>query len=420
MQVVTKPKIFYGWYIVGASLLISAVIGGMTFLGFTALVNPIAAGLGWSYSQVSLAMSIRGLEAGILSPFLGKLVDRWPAKWLILIGAAIIGLGYFILSRVNSLGIFYLSFMIIALGGSLSVTMAPMTTVARWFREKLGKANGIVTMGIGIGGLSTPIITKLIDTFDWRVAVIILAIVLTAIGIPLAFVFRSRPEDYGLLPDGEPLSTKDDTDKYADYDFGTSVKEAIKTRTFWHFGIASFCQVAAASAVILHVMPYLTMLGIERATASMIAMFIPLVSIPARFTYGWLSDIFPKKYVFAASNVLTSIGLFLFSIIGVGSPVTIIAFIMFFGIGLAGVAPLRAPMVREYFGVKNFGSIFGLTFIFLTLGNVLSPPIAGWVRDLRGVYDPIWLILSGFALLAAISILTMPSSSKRQTDLLNA
>lgn len=420
MRVTGRPKIFYGWYIVGASILINAFIGGMTFFGFTALVNPIAVELGWSYSEISLAMSIRGLEAGILSPFLGKIVDRWPAKWLILVGAIIIGLGYIILSQVNSLGIFYFSFMVIALGSSLSVTMAPMTTVARWFRKKLGKANGIMTMGIGIGGLSTPIITKIIDTFDWRVSVIILAIVVATIGVPLAFIFRSHPEDYGLLPDGEPLTTGDDNKEYADYDFSTSVREAIKTRAFWHFGIATFCQVAAASAVILHVMPYMTMIGMERSTASMVAMFIPLVSIPARFTYGWMSDIFPKKYVFAASNVLTSIGLFLFSIIEVGSTVKIVSFIIFFGIGLAGVAPLRAPMVREYFGVKNFGSIFGITFIFLTLGNVLSPPIAGWMRDLRGFYDPIWLILSGIALLAAISMLTMPSPSERHINMSNA
>ena len=106
-----KLKIFYGWYIVGASVLISAFLGGMSFYGFTALITPLTVAFGWSYSQISLAMTIRGLEAGILSPFLGKVVDRWPAKWLILAGAIIIALGYLSLSQVNSLPMFYVSFM---------------------------------------------------------------------------------------------------------------------------------------------------------------------------------------------------------------------------------------------------------------------------------------------------------------------
>ncbi|MFC1957633.1 MFS transporter [Chloroflexota bacterium] len=408
-----RLKIFYGWYIVGATVLISAFIGGMSFYGFTALVNPLAVSLGWSYSQISLAMSIRGVEAGILSPFLGKVADRWPAKWLILAGAVIMVLGYLTLSRINSLAMFYVSFMIIALGSSLSVTMAPMVSAARWFRKNLGKANGIMAMGVAIGGLTTPLITILIDTFDWRMTMIILSAAVAAIGIPLSFVFRSQPQDYGMLPDGAPQSTADDVSKYSQYDMDMGVKEAIMTRAFWFYGIASFFQISANSAVILHVMPYLTSLGVERATASMIAMYIPLVSIPARLAYGWLSDIFPKKYVFAVSNVLTSIGLIFFAFIGNDSIVITVLFVIFFGFGLAGFLPIRVPIVKEYFGTKNFGTIFGITFVFVTLGTVVSPPVAGWIYDLRGVYDPFWLILSGTNLIAAVLMLTMPLPAQR-------
>ncbi|MFC2034878.1 MFS transporter [Chloroflexota bacterium] len=412
-----KLKMFYGWYIVGASVIISAIMGGMSFYGFTALVNPVSEALGWSFSQISLVMSIRGLEVGILSPFLGKLVDRWQAKWLILAGAIIIALGYIVLSRVNSLAMFYISFMIIALGSSLGVTMAPMVTTARWFKKNLGKATGIIAVGVGVGGLTTPIITKLIDTFDWRVTVIILAAVVAVIGIPLAFVFRNRPEEYGMLPDGVPQSTEDGVSEFGQYDFDMGVREAIKMRAFWHFGLASFCQVAAASAVILHVMPYLVSLGITRTTASMVAMFVPMASIPARLTYGWLADIFPKKYVFATANVLTGIGLFCFSIIGGDSSVIIVLFVVFFGFGLGGLLPIRAPIIREYFGTKNFGTIFGITFVFLTLGTIISPPIAGWVYDVRGVYDPYWLILGGIAMVAAVSMLTMPLPLRRTASI---
>ena len=167
-------------------------------------------------------------------------------------------------------------------------------------------------------------------------------------------------------------------------------------------------------------MPYLTSLGMERTSASMIAMYIPLVSIPSRFIYGWLSDIFPKKYVFASSNIFTSIGLFFFSIIDGGSSVIIVLFVIFFSVGLGGLAPIRAPLIREYFGTKNFGTIFGIFFIPLTLGIVLSPPIAGAIFDVRGVYDPYWLILSGVALLAALIMLTMPLPAQHLDNVPNS
>ena len=146
-----RTRIFYGWYIVGAGVLISTLVGGVTLFGFTAIVNPIAATLGWSYAQISLALSIRGLERGILSPFLGRVVDRWPAKWLVLIGVAIIGLGYLCLSRTNSLAMFYASFMIIALG-----------TCAAYGGIPAAKPNPAGCRGVGgvlkDKGINTPVI----------------------------------------------------------------------------------------------------------------------------------------------------------------------------------------------------------------------------------------------------------------------
>jgi MFS family permease len=112
--------------------------------------------------------------------------------------------------------------------------------------------------------------------------------------------------------------------------------------------------------------------------------------------------------VFAVSNGFTSISLLLFSFISGNSSIIIILFVIFFSCGLAGLLPTRTPIIREYFGTKHFGTILGITSIFLTIGTVLSPPIAGWIYDLRGVYDPYWLILSGVALVAAVSTLTMP------------
>jgi MFS family permease len=167
-------------------------------------------------------------------------------------------------------------------------------------------------------------------------------------------------------------------------------------------------QITGVSAVQLHIMPYLASIGVERSTASMIAMFILIVSVPSRFTFGWLSDIFRKNHIAAASMVSTSVGLFLFSIFNGSSFAFIVGFIIIYGFGVGGQVTLMPPIIREYFGSKKFGTIFGLGGIFVTIGAVSTPPLAGWVFDTRGVYDPIWLIFSGTCMLGAIIMLTMP------------
>ena len=404
---------FYGWYIVAATALINTFVGGTTMRGLTALVNPIANTLGWSYAQISLAMTLRGIETSVLNPFIGVVADRWPARRLVFIGVIITAIGLLCLSRVNTLTMFYLSFIIIGLGGSLASQMVPMTVVARWFRRNTGKAYGVLAAGTGASGFLIPTVTTMIDTHGWRAYLVMVTIGVLVIGIPLSFVFRNRPEDYGLLPDGKRQDWVDDSPILQTQDVSMGVKEALKTRAFWYISIAFMLQIAGPSAVLLHIMPYLTSLGIERSTASMIVMFTYIINIPSRFAFGWLSDIFRKKYIISASMVLTSAGLFIFSIINDGSSLVLIAgFVIIYGLGFGQLVSLMPPITREYFGTRNFGTIFGLISIFVTIGAIVTPPLAGWVFDTRGVYDPVWLIFSGICMLGAILMLTLPRAAK--------
>ena len=382
------------------------------------MVDPIVATLGFSYAQISLATSLRYLETGALSPFIGMAVDRWPPKRMILIGVIIIGLGYFCLSRVTNLTMFYISFLIVGLGSSLGSQIVATTTIARWFKRNMGKASGFLAFGIGIGGLFIPAVAKIVDTYGWQTSLGIFAIAMYAVGIPLSFVFRRRPQDYGMLPDGKPQEDFKGSGSAKTSDFSLSAREALKTRPFWYLGFSGMLQSSGVQSVILHVMPYLTSVGIARATASMVAMLLPMVSLPARFVFGWLTDIFPKKYMIVTSMLLLSIGLLLFSLIEASSFWLVILFVIVYSIGLGGVLPLRPPILREYFGTKNFGTIYGLQSIFIMSGMVMGPPVAGWVYDMRGVYDPIWLVFSGCCMAGAILMLTLPSAPRPNGNLL--
>ncbi len=280
------------------------------------------------------------------------------------------------------------------------------------FKRNAGKASGVLYSGLGLGGLSTPIIVKLVDTFDWRITTIILGIATWAIGIPLAFVFRSRPDDSGLLPDGHSEVQLQASASSPAHDFGTEISDPVKQRAFWQMGIPVLLQTAGIMAVAVHVMPYLISLGIDKTAASMVAMAVPLVSLAARYPFGWLADTFTTKYVSAVSIALSSIGMLLFSLIGNGYRWLIIPFVVVFGLSIGGLMSVRPPMIREYFGVKNFSIIFGLNSIFITIGNIVSPPIAGWVYDSKGTYGSTWLILSVAIMLGALLMVTLPAAPK--------
>ena len=405
-----ESTLFYGWYIVIAGAAINATIGGIVFYGFTAMVNPIAETFGWSYAQISLATTLRGIETGVLNPIVGVLVDRIPAYRLILFGVMVCGFGLFCLGLITSLSSFYICFLTAAVGVSFCVLLTPLTTVMHWFHENVGKATSMLALGIGLGGLTVPVITLILDAYGWRISLIILAVIVWVLGIPLAFIFKPNPPGRISIYRNEQIENQSSSELREYQDSGVELKEAAATRAFWHIGIAFMLQTAALAAPMLHIMPHLENLGINRTTASAVAMSIPLVSLPARFLFGWLSDVIPRKYTIAMAMTLTGVGLLLFSVLDQQSTALLIFFIIVYGFGLGGYTPLMPPIVKQYFGTKKFGTIFGVMGVFLTTGGISTPFLAGLVFDTVGSYGFTWIVLAFVALGGAVTILMIPSA----------
>jgi sugar phosphate permease len=289
--------------------------------------------------------------------------------------------------------------------------MVPSTVIARWFKKNIGKASGFLSVGVALGGMFTPLIVKSIDTNGWQNTLIYLAIGLLVMGLPLSFVFRSRPEEYGMLPDGQIIDEKTSVSEIYS---GMGVKEAVKTRAFWAIGISTMLQMMAIHAVTLHMMPYLESLGMERSEAAIPVTIFSVITIISRILYGILSDIFSKKKMLAISMLITSVGLTVFQSLDGSSFIMVVVFAVVYGIGAAGSMPLRTPIIREYFGVKRFGTIFGILAFFLTVGTAGAAPLAGWVYDTRGEYYPIWLI---FAILSFLGMILILTTKKPQDEL---
>jgi sugar phosphate permease len=413
-----RPRVFYGWYIVIASLFITLYTGGVAHFGFTAVFEPIAAEFGWSYAQVSLASSLRGLEMGLLAPVIGFLVDRWGPRKMVFSGSIILCLGFLLLSRVNSLGMFYLAFIFIATGMSLCAGTVLMTSIANWFHLKAGIAMGIVTSGFGMGGLLIPVVTLLVDSFQWREAMVWVGIGMIIFVLPLAFVMRHKPERYGYYPDGAdaPLETEGETKKDSLPDFGMNTKQALKSRAFWQLAVASSCHSFVLGAVVTHMMPYLSSVGVERSTASFISMVLPVASIAGRLSGGWLGDKLGRKMVFASCFILLTVGILMFGFIDAGRMWLMIPFIITLSLGWGGSVTNRLTVLREYFSRNSFGTIMGFTSGVMMVGHITGAPLAGWVYDTWGSYQWAWILFGAVTLVGALLVFTIPPASRYRTN----
>jgi MFS family permease len=406
-------KLFYGWYIVVAGLVLSTYNGLVFGYGWSGFVSPILATFGWSMTQLSLASSFRSMETGVFNPLWGVAVDRWSPRWLMRFGVICTTSGVLCLSQTKNLLMYYGGFLIMGIGSSLVTGILPQTVIARWFRKDIGKATGLFYMGAGFGGVAVPLTVKIIDKFGWQTTLLYSAIGFFVLGMSMSFVFRSRPADYGLLPDGKAADGEDGSRLALTPEFGTSAKEALKMRAFWHLCVVTVFQNAAISTVNLYTIPYLTSLGMTRALASTVVSLFTLVSLFTRIPMGLLSDMFRKSHVMALSIGLQSTGIFLFWLLGGTSPFwLILLFAIAYGVGVSGVMPLRAPILSEYFGTKNFGSIFGLTSVFITLATIVSQPLAGRIYDTHHDFKMWWLIVVALGMLALLSILTIPAAKK--------
>jgi len=272
-------KIFYGWWIVLACFVTNLYVSSIVFYGFTAFFDSLVKEFGWSYTQVSFAASLRGLQMGVLAPLIGCLVDRFGSRKLIFSGVITVGLGLIVLSLTRSLAMFYGSFFLLAFGAAGCTSVVTMTAVANWFKKNVGIAFGVTASGFGASGLIVPLIVRLIDGYDWRTALIILGLGMWALGILLSFVIRNKPEQYGYLPDGKLADDQISEHEIQREKVEISLMEALKKRSFLYLILAEVMRFMVLSAVVLHIMPYLSSMGIPRPTAGLVAGGIPLFSI---------------------------------------------------------------------------------------------------------------------------------------------
>lgn len=402
-------KVFYGWWIVLACFIITAYTSGAVILNFTAFFEPISREFNWSYTAISVAASLRGLEQGMFAPVMGFLVDRWGSRKLLFSGVFTIGLGLILLSLTNSLAAFYGATVVLSLGFSACTWPVIVPAVANWFKKDMGKALGIISSGVGIGGLLVPVTVLLINAYQWRTTFVMLGFGMWLFGIPLIFIIRQSPETFGLHIDGK--SPDPQTASATDQEQNFRLKDALRSRAFWHISIADAIRLTAMTALITHIIPYLNSVGLSRSKATLVATLTPVLSIIGRLVFGWMGDTFSKNHVLALAYTLGGISFLSFAYVHVAWP--IIPFLIFFPLSW-GAAPLRDATMREYFGRTSLGSILGIMAGVGTVARISGPFLAGWTYDTFGDYRPIWLLFAASFAVCVILMLAIRPEGKKE------
>ena len=403
-------QIYYGWWIVLAGFAVAFYVAGTIFYSFTAFIEPLADEFGWSYTQISLAASLRGLEVGLLAPFVGILVDRFGSRKLVFSGVLVLGFGNILLGFTQSLAMFYGAIILIAFGAGGCTSVVTMTAVANWFDKNVGKAIGVTASGFGASGLIIPVIVWMIAAFGWRTALIVLGLGMWVLGVPAAFIMRDKPEDDGYPSEGKKSVNSQRLSQRQTHVRRFRYKEIFKKKSFLLINLAEMIRLIALMAVVTHIMPYLSTMEISRISSGLMAAGIPLLSITGRFGFGWLGDLFDKKYIMAISYSLMALGMLALCYVKLSGMIYI--FLFFFSNGFGGISVLRGSLVREYYGRYNFGKLIGIMMGFGACGGLFGPTAAGWVFDRMQSYSFVWLAFS--ALIGLAIILTFRIESKQE------
>ncbi len=413
-----RRRIFYGWYLVAASVAANTIFSAAFFQGFGVLIIPIEHTFGWDRWVISAAMSLRQLQSAVVSPTVGLLLDRVSARKLIFWSAIVSGTGFIGLGFSAGFVTFFLFFVIICLGASgVSHAVTWPVIISRWFRRNRGLAIGLAVMGPIFGTPLVVVNTQVEEAYGWRVVLFAYGVIVL-IGITLlSMLVRDRPEPYGLRPDGDPPQESAATGSSRDTgprraDAGLSLRAVLRTRDFWLFASYLSGTFTINSAIQVHMIPYFEQdVGLSAAWAAVVMSMVYITSGVGRIGGGYLLDRIDYRYVLAVVAAMMGLSLLYLQVATVKSLWATLPFSLLFGISLGCLVPMRGAVGAIMFGTRAIGGILGLLQGGSIAAGVVGPLAMGVIFDLYGNYSvALWGLFVIGALMVPLSLaMTSPA-----------
>ena len=379
----------YRWVLVAAGGLMGCVAMGALF-ALPVLLNGMAEATEWSRTGISGAMTLAFLAMSVMGMVWGTASDRFGARPVVLLGAAIFAGSLWLASQAGSLLQFQLAFGLLA-GGSVAAFFAPMmATVMAWFTTRRGLAVSLVSAGMGLAPVTmSPLAARLAETGDWRSVLSTMALIVAVLTLPAALLLRPAPAQ----PQAPQGPSSEDAPPA-----GMTRGEALRSPQFLVLVITNFFCCATHSGPIFHTVSYAQFCGIAAMAAVTIYSVEGIAGMGGRIGFGLLGDRFGAKRVLVLGLLAQSVGALSYAFAGSLASFYIVAAI--FGFIYAGIMPLYSVLVRENFPVSMLGMVIGGTSLGGSLGMATGPVLGGWIFDTTGGYGAMYVTCAALGLCA--------------------
>ena len=392
-------KIFYGWRMAGAACGIQFMFSALLSQAFGAYVAVLSEERGWSKTALSGAAALQSVESAIMGPVLGWFMDRFGPQNMIRAGVVVFAVGFFALSRIDSIGDFYLCAVALAVGASLGGYFPLTVALIQWFERYRARALSVMSLGLALGGLAVPVVAWSMHQYGWRATAFTSGLIALVVGLPLATVIRRRPQDHGETIDGLPeppaapnapaLPTSAATGEF-------TVAQALRTRAFWLLALGHAFALLVVTAVNVHGIAHMKEgLGYSVQQAALVVMLMTVGQVGGVLLGVSIGERFEKRYIAALCMLGHAVGLLLLTY--ARSAFEVAAFALLHGLAWGLRGPFMQAIRADYFGRSAIGMILGLSSMVIALGQIAGPLVAGVLADLTGNYRV------GFTTLALVS-----------------
>jgi MFS family permease len=386
---------YEGWRVaLAGSLGVFSGFASVLVYTFGIFLKPLTEAFGWSRQGVSAAFGIAAMTVAVCSPALGRLLDRYGPRRIILPCLAVFGSAFVSLSLLTPhIAHLYAIFVVLGIVGNGTAQMAYSRAVSTWFRRRRGMALAVLMAGGAMGSIILPVLAqRLIQTLGWRPALAILGLIPLVIGLPVtAALVRERGRTKGGR--AQILS-------------GATVREGLRTRAFWIIVGVLFIASISQNAAVTHLSALLTDRGVGAGEAALALSVMGGASLLGRVVTGYLLDRYYGPYV--------SFSLLLVSATGVWMLVTATTFsggctaAALIGGSMGGEADITPYLIARYFGLRSFSTLYGLTWTAYAIAGGIGPMLMGLVFDATRSYSAFLGIVAALTAIAATANLAMP------------
>ncbi|MCY4624414.1 MAG: MFS transporter [Chloroflexi bacterium] len=402
-----RRGVFHGWYILAANCLVMGFSSGVTNYGATVFFNPVSHALGISRTVASLAIALARAENTVLAPIVGYFIDRFGPRPPIITGMFLMGLGmicFGLFARNLLLFVVTWTFMV-SLGANIGGFAPNWAAINNWFNRKKGRAMGIGMASQAMGGvILAPMLAFIISRWGWETGAVVTGIAIFVLVMPVTKLIRTRPQDMGLLPDGDPpepsaASTamldarQADGKPHALVEMpgrNFTIKQAFKAHAFWLFMGALALRQMAQAGMVLHMSPMLQdRYGFTGVEAGVLVGILAAMGVVGALSGGYISDLFQRRKVMGIIVGLEAVSLFLLLL---NELPLVYVFIVIFGFG-QGAHALNRAILGEYFGNSHYARLWGMLSMGTTPFAASGPVVAGWISDTSGYGAAIFVFM---------------------------